>query len=95
MMAGKAAARARGATMAAANAVMVMAVGRAMRQVDERWQCNKRRRRRSERWCNNQLTGQTRGKQEAEVLADKRQQCDKRSSVDNARLVGSGQHQQE
>jgi hypothetical protein len=34
---------------------------------------------------------QTRGKQEVEVLADKRQQRDKSASMDAARLAGSGQ----
>jgi hypothetical protein len=66
-----------------------------MRQVDKRWQRNKRWRRRNERQRNKRLTGQTRGEQEAEALADKRWWHDKRASMDDARLVGSGQQQQE
>jgi hypothetical protein len=38
---------------------------------------------------------QMRGKQEAEALVDKRWRHDERANVDNARLAGSEQQQQE
>jgi hypothetical protein len=66
-----------------------------MHQIDKNWRRNKRGRQHSKRQCNNQLMGQTRGKQEAEALADKTRQCDKRASMDNARLADGEQQQQE
>ena len=45
-----------------------------VRQVDERWRHNKRRRRRTERGCNNQLAGQTRGKDADRHVAVVRQE---------------------
>jgi hypothetical protein len=43
------------------------------------------------RQCNNQLTEQTRAKQEAEALGDKRRRRNERAGMDNARLAGGGQ----